>query len=166
MLGAHILAGDGIGRYSTSTLPDATAHPDGSLELLAGGSALGTVEWHATPRLDLYGYYGGEYAKRAFYNNWSTMSLQQDSDLWQSDSRWLRGTEQSCFRMLSPRLLPKTTTAVNVPEAPPTCYGRQPQYPGRNIRLLVPVLSGQPRHVPAGYSVLLRRAAYLAGDRR
>jgi outer membrane murein-binding lipoprotein Lpp len=68
-LGAHILVGDGIGRYSTSTLPDATAHPDGSLELLVGGSALGSVEWHATPRFDLYGYYGGEYAKRAYYPN-------------------------------------------------------------------------------------------------
>ncbi|WP_263360150.1 hypothetical protein [Acidicapsa ligni] len=65
--GAHILAGNGIGRYSTSTLPDATAHPDGSLELLTGGSALGSLEWHATPRFDLYGYYGGEYAKRAWY---------------------------------------------------------------------------------------------------
>ena len=68
-LGAHILAGDGIGRYGTSTLADATAHPDGSLELLSGGSALGRIEWHATPRLDVYGYYGGEYVKRAFYAN-------------------------------------------------------------------------------------------------
>ena len=66
-VGAHILAGNGVGRYSTATLPDATAHPDGSLELLAGGSALGSVEWHATPRFDLYGYYGGEYVKRAYY---------------------------------------------------------------------------------------------------
>jgi len=68
-LGAHILVGDGIGRYSSSTLADAAAHPDGSLELLAGGSALGSLEWHATPRLDLYGYYGGEYVKRAYYPN-------------------------------------------------------------------------------------------------
>jgi hypothetical protein len=67
-VGAHVLAGDGIGRYSTATLPDATAHPDGSLELLTGGSALGSVEWHPLPRFDLYGYYGGEYAKRAWYN--------------------------------------------------------------------------------------------------
>lgn len=67
-VGVHGLIGNGIGRYSTSTLPDATAHPDGSLELLTGGSALGSVEWHATSRLDLYGYYGGEYAKRAWYN--------------------------------------------------------------------------------------------------
>ena len=67
-LGAHILAGNGLGRYSTSTLPDATAHPDGSLELLVGGSALGSAEYHVTPRFDLYAYYGGEYAKRAWYN--------------------------------------------------------------------------------------------------
>jgi hypothetical protein len=66
-IGAHGLFGDGLGRYSTSTLPDATAHPDGTLELLTSGSALGSLEWHAMPRLDLYAYYGGEYAKRAFY---------------------------------------------------------------------------------------------------
>ena len=66
-VGAHILAGNGIGRYGTTTLPDATAHPDGSLELLTGGSALGSLEWHTTPRLDLYAYYGGEYVKRAYY---------------------------------------------------------------------------------------------------
>lgn len=68
-LGAHILAGNGIGRYSTTTLPDATERADGSLELLSGGSALASAEWHATPKLDLYGYYGGEYVKRAYYNN-------------------------------------------------------------------------------------------------
>jgi hypothetical protein len=66
-IGAHALAGSGIGRYSTSTLPDATAHPDGTLEPLVGGSALGSLEWHAKPRFDMYAYYGGEYAKRAFY---------------------------------------------------------------------------------------------------
>jgi hypothetical protein len=66
-LGAHILVGNGVGRYSAATLPDTTAHPNGSLELLSGGSALGSAEWHATRRLDLYAYYGGEYAKRAWY---------------------------------------------------------------------------------------------------
>jgi hypothetical protein len=67
-VGAHILAGNGIGRYGTTTLPDATEHPNGSLELLPGGSALASLEWHATPRLDVYGYYGGEFVKRAYYN--------------------------------------------------------------------------------------------------
>jgi len=66
-IGAHVLVGNGIGRYSTTALPDATAHPDGSLALLVGGSALGSLEWHAAPRLDIYTYYGGEYVKRAFY---------------------------------------------------------------------------------------------------
>ncbi len=66
-VGAHALVGNGIGRYSSGTLPDATAHPDGSLELLVGASALGSVEYHPTPRLDLYAYGGEEYAQRAFY---------------------------------------------------------------------------------------------------
>jgi uncharacterized protein YoxC len=73
---AHGLAGDGVGRYSSSTLPDATAHPDGTLELLSGGSALGSVEWHPTRRFDLYGYYGGEYVKRAWYNTGYTVTTQ------------------------------------------------------------------------------------------
>ena len=72
-VGAHILAGDGLGRYGTAQLPDATAHPDGSLELLVGGSALGSVEYHPNSRLDLYGYYGGEYAKRAWYDTGYTV---------------------------------------------------------------------------------------------
>ncbi len=66
-LAGHGLVGNGLGRYGTSTLPDATAHPDGSLELLAGGSALGSLEWHVAPRFDFYAYYGGEYVKRAYY---------------------------------------------------------------------------------------------------
>jgi hypothetical protein len=68
-IAAHGLVGSGIGRYSSATLPDATAHPDGSLEPLVGGSALGSVEWHHGGRLDLYAYYGGEYARRAYYNS-------------------------------------------------------------------------------------------------
>ena len=66
-LGAHGLLGNGIGRYGTTLLPDATAHADGTLELLNGGSALATTEWHANPRMDLYAYYGGEDVKRAYY---------------------------------------------------------------------------------------------------
>lgn len=66
-VGAHALIGNGVGRYGSSTLPDATAHPDGSLQLLTGASALGSAEWHVSPRFDVYGYYGGEYAKRAWY---------------------------------------------------------------------------------------------------
>ncbi|MGA9070740.1 MAG: hypothetical protein WB424_10825 [Terracidiphilus sp.] len=73
-IGLHGLAGNGLGRYSTTTLPDATARPDGTLALLVGGSALGSLEYHASKRLDLYAYYGGEYAKRAFYNTGSLVT--------------------------------------------------------------------------------------------
>jgi len=73
-IGAHVLVGDGIGRYGTATLPDATAHPDGSLELLTGGSVLASLEGHPTKRLDVYAYYGGEYAKRAYYNTGYTVT--------------------------------------------------------------------------------------------
>jgi hypothetical protein len=75
-IAAHGMAGNGLGRYSSATLPDFTAHPDGTLELLFGGSALGSVEWHATRRLDLYGYYGGEFVKRAWYPTLFTVNKQ------------------------------------------------------------------------------------------
>ena len=68
-LAAHFLGGDGMGRYSTSTLSDVTAHPNGSLEPLQSGSALASAEWHPMARWDIYGYYGGEYVQRAYYLN-------------------------------------------------------------------------------------------------
>ena len=64
--------GDGIGRYASAQLPDATAHPDGTLALIRGGSTLGELEWHPSPKLDVYGYYGAEYAFRAAYQGYRT----------------------------------------------------------------------------------------------
>jgi hypothetical protein len=52
------LWGDGVGRYGDSTLADATANWAGTLKLLHSYSAMGTIEGHVTPRLDLYFYYG------------------------------------------------------------------------------------------------------------
>jgi hypothetical protein len=65
--GVHFLGGDGIGRYGTAQLSDATVHPDGTLALLRSYQALATVEFHPTPKLDIYAYVGGEYAGRAAY---------------------------------------------------------------------------------------------------
>ncbi len=50
--------GDGVNRYGASTLADATANYAGTVKLLHGYSVMGTIEGHATPRLDLYFYYG------------------------------------------------------------------------------------------------------------
>ncbi len=66
-LGIHFFGGDGIGRYTSAQLADATARPDGTLALIRGGSGLGTIEVHATPKLDIYAYIGGEYAYRTAY---------------------------------------------------------------------------------------------------
>lgn len=68
-LGVHILTGTGVGRYGTSTLPDVTVHPDGTLAPIKGSQGLLSIELHPAPKLDLWGYAGGEYAQRTTYLN-------------------------------------------------------------------------------------------------
>jgi len=66
-VGIHALWGDGVGRYGTGSLNDATARPNGTLAPIQGGQWLGTIEWHATPKFDLYLNGGGEYDRRTFF---------------------------------------------------------------------------------------------------
>jgi hypothetical protein len=66
--GYKILAGAGIERYGTSTLPEVIVKPTGALEPLRGGSSLATLELHPTPRFDLYSNFGVDYAERTIYN--------------------------------------------------------------------------------------------------
>jgi hypothetical protein len=61
--GVHGLMGNGVGRYGTTGLPDATVHPDGTLALLRSYQGLATLEWHK-PRFDVYLNGGGEYVGR------------------------------------------------------------------------------------------------------
>ncbi|WP_158941529.1 hypothetical protein [Granulicella sp. S190] len=65
--GLHGLGGTGVGRYGTSTLPDVTAHPDGTLEPIKNYQFLGSLELHPQKKLDLDAYYGTEYAQRTTY---------------------------------------------------------------------------------------------------
>ena len=67
-LGFHILAGDGVGRYGDAGLSDVTTRTDGTLSPIRGGSALAGLELHATPKLEVYAYYGGDYVERELYN--------------------------------------------------------------------------------------------------
>src|SRR5438067_1787026 len=67
--GLHAMGGDGIGRYGTSTLPDATVRPDGTLALLHAYHGLGTFEIHY-PKVDVYFNGGTEYVSRY----WQTRS--------------------------------------------------------------------------------------------
>jgi len=61
--GLHALYGSGVGRYGTSTLPDASITNIGTYHLVRSSQGLATLEWHA-PKLDIYLNTGAEYASR------------------------------------------------------------------------------------------------------
>jgi hypothetical protein len=66
-VGIHGLGGTGVGRYGTSTLPDVTVHPDGTLAPIKNYQGLLSLETHPMPKLDVFGYAGAEYAQRTVY---------------------------------------------------------------------------------------------------
>jgi hypothetical protein len=73
--GLKAVGGDGIARYGGAQLADATARPDGTLALIRTAHGLARLEWHATPKIDLYGYYGAEYAWRAGYSGYDAVTI-------------------------------------------------------------------------------------------
>ena len=76
--GLKAVGGDGIGRYGSAQLADATARPDGTLALIRTAHGLARLEWHATPKLDIYGYWGLEYAWRSGYSGYHDRYDDQD----------------------------------------------------------------------------------------
>jgi hypothetical protein len=75
--GLKAVAGDGIGRYGAAQIADATARPDGSLALIRSAQGLAKIEFHPTPKLDLYAYWGLEYGWRAGYNGYAAITVTQ-----------------------------------------------------------------------------------------
>src|ERR1700722_12329115 len=73
--GVKAVGGDGIGRYGSAQLADATARPDGSLALIRTAHGLARLEFHATPKFDIYGYWGLEYAWRAGYSGYQAVTI-------------------------------------------------------------------------------------------
>jgi hypothetical protein len=73
--GVKATAGDGIGRYGSAQLADATARPDGTLSLIRTAHGLGRIEWHPSPKLDVYAYYGAEYAWRSGYSGYDSITI-------------------------------------------------------------------------------------------
>ena len=76
----HFMGGNGIGRYGTSGLPDATVRPDGTLALVRNYQSLATLEWHSS-KWDIYTNAGGEYAARTAYVNSSGKGVGYGSPL-------------------------------------------------------------------------------------
>ncbi|MEO6924779.1 MAG: hypothetical protein ABI142_13205 [Bryocella sp.] len=63
------MAGDGVGRYGTAQLTDATLRPDQTLEPIRNYHGLAGIETRPAKKLEAYVYYGGEYAQRTVYAN-------------------------------------------------------------------------------------------------
>jgi hypothetical protein len=73
--GIKAVGGDGIGRYGSAQLADATARPDGTLSLIRTAHGLARFEWHITPKLDFDAYWGAEYAWRAGYDGYDSVTI-------------------------------------------------------------------------------------------
>jgi hypothetical protein len=73
--GVKAVAGDGIGRYGSAQLADETFRPDGTAALIRTAHALGRLEFHPSPKLDIYLYGGSEYAWRAGYKGYTTITV-------------------------------------------------------------------------------------------
>ena len=73
--GVKAVGGDGIGRYGSAQLADLTVKPDGSFALIRTAHGLVRAELHPTPKLDIYGYWGPEYAWRAGYQGYNAITV-------------------------------------------------------------------------------------------
>ena len=71
-VGLEGLWGQGVGRYGSSTIADATVRPNGELSPLHGFSAISTIELNPNPRLNLYFNYGADYIGRDYVLNGTT----------------------------------------------------------------------------------------------
>jgi hypothetical protein len=63
------LVGNGVGRYGSAQLPDATIRPDGTVATIPVAQVLLGVVAKATPTLQLYLYVGDEQARRTAFDN-------------------------------------------------------------------------------------------------
>ena len=73
--GLKAVGGDGIGRYGSAQLADLTFRPGGTEALIRTGHGIGELEFHVTPMLDIYAYLGAEYAWRAAYQGYDSITV-------------------------------------------------------------------------------------------
>jgi hypothetical protein len=121
-LGVHFFGGNGIGRYGSGGLTDATIRPDGTIALLKNYQGLGTIVLHPTPKLDIYMNAGGDYASRAFYSFTNLAGTTTTQEGYGNPAF----NNSGCYTTVGPT----TTTPVGttagagyVPSAPGTCTG-------------------------------------------
>jgi len=74
-LGVKVVAGDGIGRFGSAQLADVTARPDGTLAPIRSLHYLTSFVLHPNKKWDVYAYWGSEYAARAYYTGYQTVTV-------------------------------------------------------------------------------------------
>jgi hypothetical protein len=86
-LGLHFFGGDGIGRYGSVGLAQATVRPDGTLAPIRNYQSLGTIEVF-TNKLDVYMYVGDEYEARTAYGTSSANAVGYGSRFFNNSGCW------------------------------------------------------------------------------
>ena len=86
-LGVHFFGGDGIGRYGSVGLAQATVRPNGTLAPIRNYQSLGTIEIF-TNKLDVYMYLGDEYEARTAYATSATAAVGYGSPLFTNKGCW------------------------------------------------------------------------------
>ena len=87
-LGLHFFGGTGIGRYGSSGLADLTVRPDGSVVPVHNFQGLGTLQFHPTPKLDIYLNYGDEYEERTAYTTLAGKAEGYGNPLFSNSGCW------------------------------------------------------------------------------
>ena len=120
--GLHAFGGNGIGRYGSGGLSDATIRPDGSIAPLKNYQALGTIVLHPVPKLDIYLNGGGEYASKAAYSFTNATSGATTQEGYGNPAF----ANSGCYTLAAPTTTtPVGTTAGagDVPGTPGSCTG-------------------------------------------
>ncbi len=151
-VGLKGLWGDGTGRYGSSTIADLTIRPDGQLALIHNFSALGTLDFHVTPRLDVYANYGGDYVGRRYFLTSPTKSVGYGSYL---------NVETGC----NTEPVPGTTIGGFTSRPAGQLHRRYQGCAGIHGGLLVQHLQWTSGTSPPGTPVCLLPAQHLVGHR-
>jgi len=93
------VGGDGIGRFGSAQLADLTFRGDGTQALIRSAHGLTGVELHANKKLDIYLYYGEEYAARAAYSNYNSISIVKTPAIPVAGGTPIAGTTTTTFKL-------------------------------------------------------------------
>jgi hypothetical protein len=125
-VGLHALVGSGVGRYGNASLPDVTVRGDGTLALLRSVQALGSLELHLTPKLDIYGYAGGEYVGRGSYVSATGGTAGYGSPAFSNAGCGVETLPNGGQTVLSSVAIPGGTAATSTGVSPTAYNGFQP----------------------------------------